>query len=612
MILIIKLTECGVAMKNIFHGTLYFVKLVNEGYKKLWWFYITYTLASGFLPVIHMTYFKKIIQILGSPTLESMLFIKQIVFFSLFILLINSVSIYARSKADNTITRVRMNMVSKVNEKTLTMPYEQIENEEFHRRNYGVFSSLDSSDTGLEKFGSDLFELPGLIVAYVSLIVVIARNQFNYLFCIGFIMFLVVRIYEGHRYTKYKKSHDVDRIKQERNLEYLFDTGSNYDHGKEIRLYNLQNLVLGKVSTAIERLEKILARIATYQQAIITPRIFLFFTLLLTYFFSLLEKAQSGDIDISMVAFLIVTFFGLLEINQKLAIISESLYYESLHVVLLKNYMRTTAKKRVGILTAEMPILQISELGYTYKNSKLPVLRDISFTIQNKETLAIVGLNGAGKSTLIKCITGLYRNYSGSIKLYGQELKDLDKACVHEHMKVLFQDAKLYPFTVLENICSGLTGDIDKAHAVLRDLSLLERVLKSPSGLDAHITTIFNKDGIQFSSGEQQRLGFARVLYQTPSIVILDEPTCSLDSVSEKVVLKQLNDTLMDKTRIFVTHRLHNVKYADRIIVLHEGRIKEIGTHESLMKEEGLYHNLFMLQKQYYEEDGNEKSQKTS
>ena len=221
------------------------------------------------------------------------------------------------------------------------------------------------------------------------------------------------------------------------------------------------------------------------------------------------------------------------------------------------------------------------------------VLKDISFTVQHGETVAIVGPTGAGKSSLIHLIERFYDPTKGSITVGGVDIRQLPKALLRGRLALITQDVFLFADSVQNNITEG---NPPLSHERLQEIvtaSNMERLIQGlPDGLD----TVLTESGRTLSSGERQLIAFARALARDPEILILDEATSSVDTETERLIQEATVRLLQNRTAIVVAHRLSTIRHADRIIVLHRGRIREVGSHAELIAKQELYYQLYQWQ----------------
>ncbi len=248
------------------------------------------------------------------------------------------------------------------------------------------------------------------------------------------------------------------------------------------------------------------------------------------------------------------------------------------------------------------PGIVIKNVSFRYPNAKESALDRVSFTIKPKETVAIVGKNGAGKTTLVKLLCKLYSPTSGNIYIDGKNLMNLETDHLWKRMAILFQDFIKYPLTARENIGVGdlrYVGNDDRINEVARLSGASGIVSSLPNGLDTVLDKRF-EGGVDLSGGEWQRIALARGIMRNADIVIMDEPTASLDARSEYELFKTIGELTKEKTCLYISHRFSTVRTADRIFVIDEGKLVEQGTHEELMEFNGVYAELFNYQAERY------------
>ncbi|TPW19871.1 MAG: MdlB [Elusimicrobia bacterium] len=225
-------------------------------------------------------------------------------------------------------------------------------------------------------------------------------------------------------------------------------------------------------------------------------------------------------------------------------------------------------------------------------DGKTPVLSDVSFTIRPGETVAVVGYTGAGKTTLLSLLLRLYDAEHGQVLVDGVDVKEYDPAELRSRFGMVFQDVFLFSGTVAENMRMGADvpmATLERAAKTARADGVIRRL---PQGWDTPV----HERGAALSVGERQILSFARALATDPPILVLDEATSSVDAQTEGLIQEALDAMLVGRTAIVVAHRLATIRRADRILVMHHGRLREVGTHEELLKLGGLYEKLYRLQ----------------
>ncbi len=247
-------------------------------------------------------------------------------------------------------------------------------------------------------------------------------------------------------------------------------------------------------------------------------------------------------------------------------------------------------------------VFEFKNVSFKYPESQDYALRNISIKLNAGSKLAVVGPNGSGKTTFIKLLCRLYDPTEGEILLNGKNIKEYDREEYMKLFSVVFQDFKLFAFTLGQNVAAAYTYDRDRVLRCLEMAGLGEKLSKLSDGIDTYIYKDYCKDGTEISGGEAQKIAIARALYRSSSIIILDEPTASLDPVAESEIYSSFSRTVGSKTAIYISHRLSSCRFCDEVLVFSEGRTVQRGSHEQLLSQGGLYSELWHAQAQYYTE----------
>lgn len=285
------------------------------------------------------------------------------------------------------------------------------------------------------------------------------------------------------------------------------------------------------------------------------------------------------------------------------------------HLKDLYAYLDIPNRKEEGTLTVDMSALcngseengcdyeiEFCNVSFRYPGAKEYSLRNLSLKFKIGKRLAIVGKNGSGKTTFIKLLCRLYDPTEGEIRLNGVDIRKYDYEEYLKLFSVVFQDFKLFSFSLGENVATAMEYDREKAEQCLLKAGLSQRLESMPKGLDTALYKDFESEGVEISGGEAQKVALARALYKDAPVVVLDEPTAALDPIAEAEVYTKFNEIIGDKTAIYISHRLSSCKFCDEITVFDEGAVVQRGNHEELLKEaDGLYHELWTAQAQYYE-----------
>lgn len=287
---------------------------------------------------------------------------------------------------------------------------------------------------------------------------------------------------------------------------------------------------------------------------------------------------------------------------NNIAIVSENLVNATDYMEFMKSPTRNNGSFKIQ----NIPTIEFKGVSFSYPNANVKALDNISFKLRPGESLAIVGENGAGKTTIIKLLIGAYEPSEGVILINGQPLSEVDRESYLSNIGALFQEYSRYEFATLgENVWFG---DVSKEYskkaieAALAQADLETLASTYEKGLDQILSKDFeNEATTDLSGGQWQRLAISRVLYRSPNVLLLDEPTSAIDAKSENKIFHNIFEKQKGKTTIIISHRFSTVRRATHIIVLDHGKIVESGTHEQLVaKQRGVYKTLFEAQAKGY------------
>ena len=231
-------------------------------------------------------------------------------------------------------------------------------------------------------------------------------------------------------------------------------------------------------------------------------------------------------------------------------------------------------------------------------------LKNINLTIRKGDKIAIVGYNGAGKTTLIKLMMRLYDPTEGEILYNGVNIKELDTDEYRKRIGTVFQDFKIFATSIAENVMNGAYDEAADRETVIKALEnadFIDKLETLPEGINTHLTREFNDKGTNLSGGESQKVAIARVFAKDYPLVIMDEPSSALDPIAEYNLNQSILHNTLDKTVIFISHRLSTTRIADKIYMFDAGRLIEEGSHDELLEKDGKYAEMFRLQSEKYQ-----------
>ncbi len=245
--------------------------------------------------------------------------------------------------------------------------------------------------------------------------------------------------------------------------------------------------------------------------------------------------------------------------------------------------------------------VEFRNVSFKYPGSESYVLRNVNMKFEIGRRLAVVGMNGSGKTTFIKLLCRLYDPTEGEILLNGIDIRKYNYREYMDIFSVVFQDFQLFGLKLGENVASGVNYDRELVVDCLEKAGFSDRLAGMKNGTETYLYKDYDKDGVDLSGGEAQKIAIARALYKNAPFIILDEPTAALDPVAEAEIYSKFDQIAGDKTAIYISHRLSSCKFCDEIVVFHEGAVIQQGTHAELVADvTGKYYELWHAQAQYY------------
>ena len=394
---------------------------------------------------------------------------------------------------------------------------------------------------------------------------------------------------------------------EERERQYLGDLLVQPRNTKEVRAYVLADYLLGrhrKLSDDLFRQRQRMSRLGStmsFVSGFVTGTI-----LALAYVF-VAYKGIQGTISPGAVVLVIGAFTS---VSGTLSNISSTFVAVDQHTTFLDDYFSFLAiepllpvpSKPESIPAGTIDAIGFENVTFTYPGVTEPALVGLNLQIRKGELIALVGENGAGKSTLVKLLLRFYDAQQGKILVDGIDVKELRPEELRNRIGVLFQDYATYELSIRESVVMGRPNgkpDDEQVIKALQDSRSEWLVSKMPNGLDSKVGRLF-EGGHDLSGGEWQRLALARIMYRNADVWILDEPTSSLDPEAEAAIFAELKENLKGRIGIVISHRFSTVRIADRIAVIDDGRVTELGTHEELLAAGNRYAELFELQASGY------------
>ncbi len=598
---------------GVFSRLLYIFRLVWEARRLLLFVLSFMTLFNGIMPVVgtfisaHLL--GRIVARLSDPTVDLWAPLLLQFGYTFLYFLVNGVCRLVTNISGELVTNhVRVKIMEKAKEVDLAsfdQPdfYERLENanREAGTRPVTIVENTFGMVSQLITMASYLVVLGGLIFRLA---------WYASMFALLFILLSVATALVGFYFRRQRFLYMRRRSKDRRQMNYYSDLMVNKDLVKELRLFDLSDLFIGRYKGVFARyfkgLKKLVYKETTWNLSLG------FLTVAVNCVLFFIIASNIGQIEDYTV------YTGALNaVSSAVASVLTtlgSIYEGTLFIDNMILFMKEKKTIRPSLPEGAIPErrqghrIELRNVSFAYPGSDRRVLKNINLTLEPGDTAVLVGLNGAGKTTLIKLLTRLYDPTEGVILLDGRDIREYDPEALYRLYGIIFQDFGKYAEPVRDNIYFGQIDAEPTEEAIktaAEQASADEFIRRLPRGYDTPLMRYFEPDGVELSIGQWQKLSVARAFYADSDILILDEPTASLDPMAEQELFRQFDQLRKGKTTVFVSHRLSSATTADKIILLKDGEIAETGTHAELMAKKGEYYTLFSTQaKRYLSSEG--------
>lgn len=402
--------------------------------------------------------------------------------------------------------------------------------------------------------------------------------------------------------------NDRKKIQSERTSSYYIESISrNYRNGKDVRIFDERELIMREyersAADAVNVWDKVLRKMHAAGLLMCLPTLI---SKLLMYGFAVM-RAISGALSVGEIIGFVMYFS---RISSGIGGLSSGLGNISLDVDFLDNafkFLDIPDEKYKGTIPTEKRNdneyeFEFKNVWFKYPNSEQYVLRGVNLKWRIGEKMALVGKNGCGKSTLVKLLCRLYDPSEGEITLNGIDIRKYQYEEYMALFSVVFQDSGLFSFSVAENVAADTQYDPDRVRDCIERAGLGERLSQMENGIETCLYKDFDENGVEISGGEAQKLCLARAIYKSAPFIVLDEPTASLDPISEHDIYTKFNGIVGTKTAVYISHRLSSCRFCDEITVMENGTIAERGSHDELLAKGGVYGKLWAAQAEYYKD----------
>lgn len=464
-------------------------------------------------------------------------------------------------------------------------------------------------EAGMRPIGilTSTFSVISAIISVISFIIVLATLSpwAPVVIILASLPGAFVNYYFKNRNFHYIRRHSKDR----RMMTYYSTLMTNKDYAKEIKILGLGDTFTEKYKSAFAKYYKGLKGLITREgiTQVCISLIYVVASCLLFAFVAydvIFSGGEIGDYSLYSGALNSITSYVSTLVTATATIYEGTLFIENMIDFMKEETTVTSILEEPRIPNRGVAhTIELRDVSFRYPGTKKDVISHVNLTLRTDESVVLVGLNGAGKSTLLKLIMRLYDATDGIILLDGYDIREYDVKALYDMYGIIFQDFGKYADTASENI---RFGDVDRA-ADQEEIIEAGRLGNSDDfiselkhGYNTHLTRLFDEDGIELSGGQWQKLSISRAFYKKSDILIMDEPTASLDPLAEQDIFNRFEMLSEGKISIFVSHRLGGAVTAGKIVVLENGEIVESGTHEELMSRREKYYLLFSTQAKRY------------
>lgn len=508
----------------------------------------------------------------------------------------NALKRYMKAEVRN----IMLKFEAQIGSHNMKVAYENLEDSDYIELNNTAITTIRDRATLLfmVRYIPDMMRY---IVTAISAICIIIKFDWISLFVILVPTLVITLLNQSYQ----KKDLEIQReyVRVQRPYSYYFNLMSDFSSGKDIRLFSIKDLLMKRNNECDEMIYGFKQRSTR-----------------LRYKFEGLSKVLEG-----LRSAFVYGYIGVKALLKNIGIGNFTMYIGAANT-----FSISVAKLFENILTLrqdlrylddyvklqEIPIeeekggiteidtdhifIEFKHVTFRYPGSSQDVLKDLSFCLRPKESISIVGRNGAGKTTIIKLLARLFKPTEGKILMNGVDIQTIDSITYQKIISVVFQDFKIFEFSIAENITAGQEVDEERLKYSLATAGIMEKIKTLQNGMETFIGKQFDKNGTEFSGGELQKLAIARSLYKDSPVIVLDEPTAALDPYAEEEIYERFNKLTSGRSTVYISHRLSSCKFCDRILFLDHGKIVEDGNHNELMTANGNYAKMFKLQASQY------------
>lgn len=509
-----------------------------------------------------------------------------------------SITLIDKKQSDKALHKMKLLL----GESVMKMKYSDLESPRI--KNY--IQMAEYSNTFFDVFG----HCTAIVMAFINmlgLVAIIMTISPLVFILIGLVV--IIRVAREKKWRRKQYQYKKDRTELNRNNNYIYSIITGTQYGKEIRANKLEKwmhdkykeLIMNHVLPLEKKITKSTVKFFSFQETVYLIQeaiVYIYLAFKVVFKGMLVGDFTMYMTSIKTFADYVGGFVGNLTMLSGIGLEINDYRY----------CMELSKKQDEYVNTDQNPEaddkglkIEFKNVSFKYPNTERMILKNISICLESEKSLSIVGINGVGKTTFVKLICRFYEPTEGEILLNGIPIQTIPYEKYIKLIGVVFQDFKMFAFTVKENIAMRLSSDELLLQKSISESGLESKISSLAHGTDTMISKEFDSEGIEFSGGECQKLAIARAIYKDAPLIILDEPASALDPIAEYDVYKRFSELAAGKCAVYISHRLSSTRFTDKIAVFSDGEICEYGSHNELMQiEGGVYRNMFDMQAQYY------------
>lgn len=539
--------------------------------------------------------------------------IKVGIFFSVIFILLWNLNAWYNSQVETKCIIARLKLILEKNHITMTMPFIYTEEPDMLDCNQRASQAVGGNYQGVEGMMHVIFDFAGALGAVIAGLSII--STINYKIVILMIFIGLANFFFSNYANRWCKKNVWDPLAPWWRKRWYMDIAlGDFSYAKDIRMFGLKKWLTKKFQE-VNQIRYGYQKKNEHMWFWVTFASSTFWLLsqIIIYVYlirCIINKTITiGNFTLYLSA--TSTFFEcvMTMLNSINSFLHNSRYVDDFRSFydnekLRINLPETTQKKEI-LKPQKSYEFEFQNVSFKYPRAERYALQNISIKINAGERLAVVGLNGAGKSTFIKLLLRLYEPTEGKILLNGTDIQNYDINSYFDVFAPVFQEVNLFAMTFAENISMKAPDETDKelVKKTVIQSGLEEKLNSLEKGLDTQLLKVIYDDGIDLSGGQKQKLALSRALYKNAPVVVLDEPTAALDAIAESKLYSDFDKLIGGKTSIYISHRLSSTQFCNNVAMFKDGKLIEYGTHDSLIKQNGEYANMFKIQAQYYVEN---------